>query len=365
LEEVGQKEKPETQEPVEEPCRETNVVSSSTSGVKEAGEESTGESPAEDGRPTNAILVVLLILLLTALVLIGLAWKTEYLGAWLPDCVKEFLGKEYSIPPGGDESWGPGGGEEEEAEEGDSSDLAQGEEEDLSLCGGVESKLESLDGVWNIYYNCALGFSIAVPKEMSSFYGACEWKAAENSYRPKSAPVPVKVYEDNDNGIVYIAAAHYYELAGETVSGGGSCFSECNKVDNSLARLNDEYLSSDRGYYQQAWKIYVKTVSDDVGLEAFIKDRYGWGCSLGEKTPSDDQEGVYDVGVVAPPGKTMEEAEAAGCLINYGTVLKYYPAKNRVVSWDTGQAYTFYKPDLPGYDNAYDNQMVDSFLFLE
>lgn len=315
---------------------------------KKQPEERSGEK--EQPKPKRTIPVVILILLLIILAGVGLAWKTEYLDQWLPANIKGFFGREESLDSARDEE--ADGGEEE------------GEGKDLSLCGGAESKLDPLDETWDVYYNCALGFSIGVPKEVSSFYGACEWKT--DSYRPKEVPVSVEVYEDNDNDVVYIATAHYYELEGETVSEEGiAYFSECNKVTNSLSRLDLEYNTSDRGYYQQAWKIYVKSINDDAGLDEFIKDRYGWGCSLGEKTLSGDQEGVYDVGIAVPPAETMEEAAEKGCLINYGTILKYYPAKNLVVSWNTGQASSFYKPDPVGYDNAYDNQMVDSFKFLE
>ncbi len=289
----------------------------------------------------------LLIVLVILLAIVGIAWKTNYLDKWLPDNVKELLGKG---GPSGDEESGSPTGEE-------------GEEEEASACGDADSTIESVDETWNKYINCVLGFSINFPKEMLHSYGACQWDGS--SYRPKDALVSTAVFEDNDNGIVYLSSELYYQLTGKMMSGGYTYFSGCEEVTNSLDHLNAEYLEAE-GYYQQAWKIYVETVNNDDELDAFIKERYGSGCGLGEKVAS-SQEGVYDVEINVPPAETMEEAEANGCLINYATVLKYYPAGNKAISWDTGQAYTFYKVLGTGdaTDIIYDDQMVDSFLFLE
>lgn len=282
-----------------------------------------------------AILIIVLLLMIVVLGGVGLAWKTEYLDKWLPPAVKEMLGKV----------------EEEAGEE------AEGKPEEKPK----PSELVSLDKTWNKHINYPLEFSMKVPKKFMHSYGACKWDGS--SYRPKMDWVPTKVFEDIENGIKYITSEYYYELTGETVEDGIHYYSKCNKVTNTLTRIKDEYLSDDRGHYQQAWKIFVKDVENDAELEEFIKARYGWGCGLGEKKPT-TQEGIYDVGVKAPEAESLEEAEEKGCLINYMTVLKYFPAKNKAISWDLGQAYTFYKSQT-GYDNAYDDEMVESFKFLE
>lgn len=314
--------------------------------AKQEEKSTAQEKPVEEvgGKKKCRWLIPVLILLLALVTLVVLAWKTEYLDNWLPESVKDFFGREVGeeVGDGEEEVSPPSGG---------------------SLCGGADSKLESLDETWNVYYNCVLGFSIQVPKEMLHSYGSCEWDGS--SYRPENALISTAVFEDNDNGIVYLSSAIYFKLTGETMAGGYTYFSGCEEVTNSLAHLNAEYLEEE-GYYQQAWKIFVRTVSSDAELDAFIKERYGSGCGLGEKVAS-GQEGVYDVEISIPPAETMEEAEANDCLINYATVLKYYPAKNKVASWDTGQAYTFYRVLGTGdaTDIIYDDQMVESFLFLE
>lgn len=225
--------------------------------------------------------------------------------------------------------------------------------------GPKESELTSIDATWNKYTNYQLGFSIKAPKEMLQNHGSCKWNEedGDHSYRPDPALVPVKIYEDTQNSTVYIASEYYYELAGETIENYVSYYSECNKVPNSLERVRTE-LRAERGHYQQAWDIIVKEVTNDSQLESFIKERYDSGCGLGEKTPG-DQEGVFNVGIEG----TIE----TGCIVNYMTVLRYYPPKNKVVSWHLGQAPTFYKT-LGGAgqeDIIYDQEMAESFRFLK
>jgi len=199
------------------------------------------------------------------------------------------------------------------------------------------SEMVSLDETWNQYVNYRLGFSIKFPKTMVTFYGSCRWNEenGDHSYRPDPAIVPVKVFEDVDT--VYIAGEYYHELAGETTettADGGMryYYAECNKVNNSLALLQDP-----ENHYQQMWKMVVKDIYNDDELDGFIKSRYGAGCSLGEKVASEQQDGVYDVRIQGD-GKDLPETQ---CPLNYGTVLKYYPQANRVIAWDLGQAYTF------------------------
>jgi hypothetical protein len=58
-------------------------------------------------------------------------------------------------------------------------------------------------------------------------------------------------------------------------------------------------------------------------------------------------------------GKGIEQTQ---CLLNFGTVVKYYPADNKVIAWNTGQAFTF--PGDVDYSVTYDQEMVDSFAFI-
>lgn len=211
----------------------------------------------------------------------------------------------------------------------------------------TDSSLTSIDQTWNLYTNHKYGFSINVPKKM--FHGSgskCEWKT--DSYRPKGGIVPVKIFEGEN---IYISSEYFYELTGESERNDIHYYSRCDKVNNSFS-----YLRDDKYFQQQSWEFVIKNISSDSELENFIKERYGSGCKLSSKNPS-SQSGIFDVSIQGD-GKDLEETK---CRLNYMTVLKYYPAKNKAVSWHLGQAATFVADE--SYQNVYDQEMVDSFKF--
>jgi len=211
----------------------------------------------------------------------------------------------------------------------------------------IVSDLTSLDQTWDLYTNNKYGFSIKVPKKMFHSYGSiCEWKT--DSYRPKRGIVPVKIFEDEN---IYISSEYFYELTGETVKNSIHYYSGCDKIINSLSHLKNE-----KYFQQQSWEFVIKNVSSDIELENFIKERYGSGCKLGSKNAS-NQAGVFNVSIQGD-GKDLEETK---CPLNYATVLKFYPAKNRVISWHLGQESIFVVDE--SYQNVYDQEMVDSFRF--
>ena len=185
---------------------------------------------------------------------------------------------------------------------------------------------------------------------MATFRGSCTWNEEEGSFRPVGALVPVTVFEDENS--VFIAAEHNFELAGERQDGGATYYDECNLVNNSLELLRDL-----QGFEEPYWEITVEEVLDEVELESFIKERYGSGCSLGEQMPS-LQDGVYDVKIDGD-GKGLEVTQ---CDKKIATVIKYYPAGNKVAVWDRGQYYQF--PADGNYSVTYDQDMEDSFRFL-
>jgi hypothetical protein len=167
--------------------------------------------------------------------------------------------------------------------------------------------------------------------------------------------VPVRIYEDGDT--TYIAGEYYHELSGETketsADGGTRTFySECQAVTVNLDLLRDP-----DNYHHTMWKLVAVEVHDDAELEAFIKSRYGSGCSIKEKEAT-GQDGVYRVRIQGD-GKDLSETL---CPLNYGTVVKYYPEGNKVIAWDLGQAGTFV--GALDYSVTYDLEMVDSFYFL-
>lgn len=206
----------------------------------------------------------------------------------------------------------------------------------------VGPSLTSVDVIWNLYTNSNLGFSIKIPK-ISTGGAPCTFE--NNSYRPATGPVPVKVFEE-PNG-VYLAHEYRYELTGETIEGGIHNFSGCEKADNTLAYLQSES--------PRTWHIVSQSITSDAQLTAFIKAQFQPACNLGEKTVS-TQPGVFDVKVLGD-GKEPGESE---CWLNYMYVLKYSPEKQRAWKWDLGQAVTFYGEG----NEEYDSEMKNSFKVL-
>jgi hypothetical protein len=207
-----------------------------------------------------------------------------------------------------------------------------------------ENEIVSVDDEWNLYMNYDLGFSMKIPKNIYHGFGACDWKEDENSYRPKLASVPVKVFEDTNN--VFISTEYYYSLSGERIEEDIHYYSSCDKVENSLTRLRDKNV-----FQQQDWEIIGAEVANDTQLTKFIQDNYGAGCGLGEKKVS-SQEGVFDI----------EITRGESCPINYMYYLKYAPDKGRAITWVFGQAYNFYKD---ANHAAYDEDMVASFRMID
>lgn len=212
------------------------------------------------------------------------------------------------------------------------------------------SSIVSVDSTWNKYTNYKLGFSMDMPKLMSPFSGGCKWNTTENSYRPESTPVPVKIFEEGN--VVYISQEYYYLLGGERKVPQGygtvSYFDKCDKIMNSLALLKDTSNT-----YESKWKITVDTVNNDSELTMYLQSQFGSSCSVGEKKPS-KQNGVYDI-IIKGDDKDLGETK---CPLNYMYVVKYYPAKNKVASWGVGQACIFMNGS-----NCNDPKMILSFTF--
>lgn len=218
------------------------------------------------------------------------------------------------------------------------------------------SELVAVDATWNRYINYKFGFSMDIPKESVFFYGACTKEP--DSYRPKEAAVPVKVFDGENN--FYIEPEYYYQLGLTASQDYKNTYAECNKVVNSAEKIAANLKDTDKSHYRQGWRITAQTVNSDQELEQFIKDIYGTGCKLGEKKMS-QLAGIYDVSIDAGEFDDMDEALANGCLINYMYTIKYSPAKKTAVTWQQGQAVSFSDADY----TAFDSTMTSSFKFLE
>lgn len=211
------------------------------------------------------------------------------------------------------------------------------------------SKFVSLDEEWNKYTNHKLGFSIWIPKASMNGYGDCEWKGDEGdpSYRPVGKMTKLKVFEHK--GGAYIAHEYVYELSGKTEKPDGrTWFSDCNKEMNSVERLKEDKTN--------IWHIEVEKITSEEELENFMKRRWGSGCSVGEKTPA-EQEGVFNVEIEGD-GKSPNESECHNFFVSFE--IRHYPEKQKVVTWCRGQDVSFWNE---GYKEFYDGEMYKSFKF--
>lgn len=201
---------------------------------------------------------------------------------------------------------------------------------------GSDSTLVSVDAKFNEYTNTKLGFKVLVPKQVRGQWA--EYQSQKNCVNP----VPVVVIEDKE--VIYVQTRLYFDFDAD----------ECK-----TATL--EYLKALEHGIPFAY--HVRDIKNDDELLAFIKDRYGKDCKLGDKKSWAKQNGVFEVeiaGVVPLDSKK-------DCIVNYQTFLYYHPAKNKAISYDQGQAYNFYDPvdynkDYP--DSVFDDEMIDSLRFL-
>ena len=204
------------------------------------------------------------------------------------------------------------------------------------------------EAIWSKYINDEFGFSIDIPDKVYGYYG-CEPK--------KAIQVPVKVFEDNENGVVYISQEYYYISKYDNEL--HKYVGECKKTIYSLESLRNDY---------SGWAIVMKTVENEDELDKFIKENYGSGCEAEDKKfweTDYNQSGVYDISV-GGEGDNMKtnlgNTSCAGAWIERYKVL-YFPEENKVMSVKLGQEPTFWNnPHTPPHQ-AYDEKMIDSFRF--
>jgi len=197
--------------------------------------------------------------------------------------------------------------------------------EDEYASGDISGALIDIDSTWNKYSHPFLGFSIKVPKEVSTT------KCKDNL---EEINIPMIVLEDDD--AAYITKAYSYN------------WMDCSESKHTLSDLQDSK--------RHAWKISPQTVNNDTEIDAYIKKHYGSGCSIKEKVAS-SQAGVFDIKLQnTGPGFPLEES----CFINYRTVIKYSPDLNLIAHWSMGQDANWYKDN---FTIIFDQEMADSFRF--
>ncbi len=179
------------------------------------------------------------------------------------------------------------------------------------------SRIDSLDNEWNLYTNYEHAFSIKVPKQSlvsNDVYGPVEMISYKNS--------------------VFIT----------------------NQYDSKFYQIQKLIQENKDNEVHMSWNIFAKNVNSDQEIDSFIKKFYGSTCSLGAKIPTSDQY-TFNIQIA---GGASPDVEGSDCFVNYVTVMMYSTALRRLVVWDMGQA-----PSFMGKDKVYDEEMRNSFKFIE
>ena len=187
---------------------------------------------------------------------------------------------------------------------------------------------------WQVYQNKDLGFEISYPKEV--FDWSCDLEFKDGEYYSGDAMIPLKIFEDGD--IIYIDKEYSYYGKKES----------CEKKYKSIEDVKKNFT----------WGIEILDIPTDDSLDKFIKNNFGTGCYIAERSGL-DQEGTFMIHVAGDDGVGLD----TDCPINYAFVLNYFPEQNRAAYWELGQEASFWG-DQHG-NNIYDQEMVDSFRFLE
>lgn len=190
--------------------------------------------------------------------------------------------------------------------------------------------------IWKTYTNSQLGFSIKFPQIVCGLNGCSN----------ETIWVPVKIFEDNENGIVFITEEYYYDnwdRESQTKTG------SCEKTFNSLESL-------------QGWRILIEDIKSESELNKFVKDNYGQGCFAGKKELW-KQEGVYEIRIEGEDWGPKTDLGTTTCPWNYTYKILYAPEKNKLMSVNLGQECEF-GTDLSSQSyKCYDEEMIDSFRF--
>ncbi len=199
--------------------------------------------------------------------------------------------------------------------------------------------------VWKTYTSAELGFSIKYPEMVYGGSYRCDSK--------KPFYVPLKVFEDDKNGIVYIVKEYFYR--GKYDEKLGKYIGPCEKITRSLKSLQG-------GGRSGGWSILFRIVKNEDELNKFIKDNYGKGCFAGNKKLW-KQSGVYEIKVKGEDWGPKTNLGMTTCPWNYTYKILYAPEKNKLMSVNLGQECQFGTDHNSEDYKCYDGEMINSFKF--
>jgi hypothetical protein len=230
--------------------------------------------------------------------------------------------------------------------------------EEISNENEMSNPLIPPEEKWLTYTSSELGFSIKYPEMVYGVY-RCEPK--------KPFYVPLKIFEDRENEIVYITEEYYYDA--DYDGDLGKFTGPCEKVINTLESLNKQRIVvdfNDRISLTQnpfLTKVFViKNIKTDTELNKFVKDNYGQGCLIENKT-SWKQNKVYKIEIKGEDWDSGADLGTTTCPLNYIYEALYAPEKNKAMSINLGQDCGFGTDYNSETFKCYDEEMVNSFEF--
>ena len=214
---------------------------------------------------------------------------------------------------------------------------------------------------WNEYINHDLGFSMKIPQKVNGLYKCSS---------PQKFTVPLKVFEDNENRVVYLTPEYYYEANWDTKL--LEFTGECKKITYSLESLKSETFETDPSFPSLnlksnkpwlGWAVITKTVNNENELGATIKEMLGSGCVYDKENWK--QAGVYDIEIGEEDAAGTVTPENTTCPVwRYSYRALYYPDGYKFFFIKLGQECTFSNDyNEPKSYQCYDEEMVNSFKF--
>lgn len=204
--------------------------------------------------------------------------------------------------------------------------------------------------IWETYTNSQLGFSIKYPQMVYGIY-RCE--------PDKPFYVPVKVFEDNKNGIVYIAEEFYYDNWDDKAQ---SNTGPCRKIIYSIDSLTKAREIYGNPFLSRVFSI--KNIKNNTELNKYIKNSYGSGCFIEKKVPWKSQDGVYEISIKGEDWDKGADPETTTCRLPMSRLIFLYePVKGKFMSVNMGQECGFTTDYNTESFKCYDDEMINSFRF--
>ncbi len=179
-------------------------------------------------------------------------------------------------------------------------------------------------------YSGPMGMSFQYPEKLKNKGSGCD---------DKDGYVPLKIFEDNADGALYISFG----------------------CSDTLATLKAE--SADGGRPAYGWKIETISAKNDGDIDSFLKSRYGSGCYASNKEKW-FQKGVYSVKMTGEDWGPGTDLGSTTC--SWSTIydLLYIPASQKLVHINHGQEATFCGRDNGSMEpECFDGGIIGSLRF--